>query len=116
MPSYALPYEVNVVSFSAEPAADQRSRVLGSALATYVVPYGNGRWARANLDREPHLLGEGTTADGASVVLKGLPATGFMVYNVINSNAQPGKLANYSGLFPHRADVSCSGAAEGCIP
>jgi hypothetical protein len=111
---YALPYEVNVVSFAAEPAADQRSQVLGSALATYVTPYGNSGWAQMNLnpEREPHLLREGTTAAGASVVLEGLPVVGFMVYNVINSNAQPGKLANYSGLFPHRATTSCSSNAK----
>ena len=49
-------------------------------------------------------------------ITRGLPATGFMVYNIINSNAQPGKLANYSGLFPHRASLSCSGNARGCNP
>ena len=113
-PAYTLPYEVNVLSFSAEPSADQHSQVLGSALATYVAPYGSSGWAQMNLnpEREPHLLREGTTAAGTSVVLKGLPVVGFMVYNVINSNAQPGKLANYSGLFPHRATVSCTSTAS----
>jgi hypothetical protein len=112
-PKYTLPYEVNVLSFSAEPPADQHSQVLGSALATYVAPYGSSGWAQMNLnpEREPHLLREGTTAAGTSVVLKGLPVVGFMVYNVINSNAQPGKLANYSGLFSHRATTSCSSSA-----
>jgi hypothetical protein len=116
-PPKNLPYEVNALTFS-DPTATQASGVLGSALTTRVASYGNSGWAQLDLNPagEPHLLTAGTAENGTSVVLKGLPVTGFMVYNVINSNAQPGKLANYSGLFPHRANVSCSGAVAGCTP
>jgi hypothetical protein len=41
--------------------------------------------------------------------MHGLPATGFEAFNVINSDAQPGLLANYGGLFRHRASRSCTG-------
>ena len=113
LPPKTLPYEVNALTFS-DPTAQQASGVLGSALTTRVASYGNSGWAQLDLnpEGESHLLTAGSTSSGASVVLKGLPVTGFMVYNVINSNAQPGKLANYSGLFPHRATVSCTSNAS----
>jgi hypothetical protein len=41
-------------------------------------------------------------------VLHGLPVAGFMVYNIINANAAPGKLANYGGSYVHRSTVSCT--------
>ena len=53
---------------------------------------------------------------GDTVTLMGLPVTGFMAYNVINTNAQPGLLANYSGLFAHRASASCRSAGLGTSP
>lgn len=37
-------------------------------------------------------------------ILVGLPATGFWAANVINENAQPGLLSNYSIIHKHRAD------------
>ena len=37
-------------------------------------------------------------------ILVGLPATGFWAANYINADAEPGLLANYSGLHKHRAD------------
>jgi hypothetical protein len=37
-------------------------------------------------------------------ILVGLPATGFWAANYVNANAQPGLLANYSGLHKHRGD------------
>lgn len=39
--------------------------------------------------------------------LYSLPVTGFMVYNIINANAAPGRLANYGGALPHRASMLC---------
>jgi len=38
-----------------------------------------------------------------------LPMTGFMVYNIINANAAPGRLANYGGAFAHRPSIACTG-------
>lgn len=37
-------------------------------------------------------------------VLVGLPATGFWAANIVNSEAQPGLLSNYSIIHKHRAD------------
>ena len=51
---------------------------------------------------------------GNGVVMHGLPTTGFEAYNIINANAQPGLLANYGGLFRHRASRSCTGADPAC--
>jgi hypothetical protein len=34
--------------------------------------------------------------------------------NVINANAAPGKLANYSGVYRHRAHRSCTGQDPAC--
>jgi hypothetical protein len=43
-----------------------------------------------------------------AVALTGLPTVGFMVYNVVNANAQPGVLGNYGGVFAHRSTLACS--------
>jgi hypothetical protein len=48
------------------------------------------------------------------VTFNGLPVTGYAGYNVINANANPGLLANYGGLFRHRASRSCVGADPAC--
>jgi hypothetical protein len=61
-------------------------------------------------------LTEGTDSNGHSVTLYGLPVTGFMAYNVINTNAQPGLLANYSGVFANRAGVTCRSAGLSASP
>ncbi|MET0231338.1 MAG: hypothetical protein ABW186_10445 [Rhodanobacteraceae bacterium] len=44
--------------------------------------------------------------NGHEILLRGLPVTGFMVYNIVNASASPGVLANYSGAFPHRRTVT----------
>jgi hypothetical protein len=36
-----------------------------------------------------------------------------MVYNIINANAAPGRLANYGGAFAHRASVAHSQVPAG---
>ncbi|HEY6941428.1 hypothetical protein, partial [Dokdonella sp.] len=99
-----LPYLVNVVSFSAPD--DRASGVLGSMLVTHVAAFSEAGTMTLDLAHggdESHAL---TAPDGR--VLHGLPATGFMVYNIINANAAPGKLANYGGTFPYRSTVSCT--------
>ncbi|GAA0714178.1 hypothetical protein [Dokdonella soli] len=104
----SLPYEVNVISFlaSSDPNAGKTSGVFGSKLVSNIPPYGGAGWMQLDLASGDggHALRPAANGD----VLHGLPVTGFMVYNVINANAQPGKLANYGGLFSHRAGVSCS--------
>jgi hypothetical protein len=108
-----LPYEVNVLSFTDASSTDA-STVFGSALFKQVAGYGNEGWARLDFSGNGHLLDPGTTPAGADAVLQGLPVTGFMAYNIVNANVTAGVLANYGGIFRHRAHRSCTGADPAC--
>jgi len=33
------------------------------------------------------------------VCVSGTPEIGFLAYNLVNGNAQPGRLANYGGIY-----------------
>ena len=55
------------------------------------------------VEAESHERGA-ASADGDQY--EGLPVTGFEAVNVINANAAPGQLANYSGFFKHRGSRS----------
>lgn len=105
----SLPYEVNVISFLSNTGVGDPSGVLGSFLRPNINPFSDAGWLRLDLNpaAEPHFLPGGVTATGTAT-LNGLPATGHMGYNIINANAQPGALANYGGLFRHRASRSCT--------
>jgi hypothetical protein len=113
-PNY-LSYEVNVVGFL-DAASGTPSGVLGSvSLASYygsppyLSPRSDAGWAAIDLfsgDGE-HVL-PGTLSTGEDVSLHGLPVVGFMVYNVVNANAQPGVLGNYGGAFAHRSTLACA--------
>ena len=105
----SLPYEVNVISFLTDTATGDPSGVFGSLLRPNITPFGDAGWLRLGLNDaiEPHALAGGVTPTGVAT-LNGLPATGHMGYNIINANAQPGQLANYGGLFRHRASRSCT--------
>jgi hypothetical protein len=113
VPLPILAYEVNVVSFLSTPAQGSVSGVFGSNLAYLnILPFGEDGYVALDLasgDGETHSLPGGVDAQGMPVVLRGLPVAGFMAYNIINSNAQPGMLANYGGAFPHRTTFSCVG-------
>jgi hypothetical protein len=112
----ALPFEVNVISFLTDTAAGDPSGVFGSLLRPNIKPYGDAGWLMLDLASGDggHALPGGVDPTGADVTFNGLPVTGFMGYNVINENANPGLLANYSGLFRHRASRSCVGAVAAC--
>ena len=111
----ALPYEVNVISFLNDATAGGTSGVFGSVLRPNITPYGTDGWLALDLATGDggHALPGGTTAAGAPITLEGLPATGYMGFNVINANVTAGVLANYGGLFRHRASRSCSGGDAG---
>jgi hypothetical protein len=105
-----LPYEVNIITFTNESIPE--SAVFGSNLFKSIAPFGLGGWARielANGDAGAHHLDGGVSPSEGAVVIPGLPATGFYAQNVINENANPGLLANYSGVWRHRAHRSCVG-------
>ncbi len=113
VPPPLLAYEVNVVSFQSTQGSV--SGVFGSKLTSLdIPPFGDGYAALdlASGDGSHALLG-GVDGQGAPVLLRGLPVTGFMAYNIINTNAQPGMLANYGGAFAHRTTFSCVGG-QGC--
>jgi hypothetical protein len=115
-----LPYQVNVIPFvqDAVPSAGAPSGVFGSLLtAVNIPPYDSAGAVTLDLtsgDGGLHQLPGGIDTQGGAVVLRGLPVTGFMSYNIINTQAQPGRLANYGGAFPHRATMSCIGPAAEC--
>jgi len=115
LPLPALTYEVNVVAWNNEFIPGTPSGVFGSTLTNLFIPTnsdeGNMVLQFSNDPTQPPSLPGGEDAQGANVSLQGLPVTGFMAYNVINANAQPGMLANYSGVFPHRSTVSCQGGS-----
>lgn len=67
----------------------------------------NEGWVRMVLGdpAENFMFTDLVSADPAEPnILVGLPATGFWAANYINENAEPGMLANYSGIHRHRAD------------
>lgn len=108
-----LSYEVNVLSFSATSVTS--STVFGSKLFKALAPYGNDGWTKLDLTGTAgsHALSDGVSAAGP-VTLLGLPAVGFYANNVINANAQPGLLSNYSGVWRHKAHRSCTGQDPAC--
>ncbi|MBO9665081.1 hypothetical protein [Dokdonella sp.] len=112
-----LRYQVNVVSFLADPPTGTPSGVLGSRLTANAKPFRAEGWMQIDLAYGDggHSLNRGQLPDGSSVYLLGLPATGFMAYNVINTQAQPGKLSNYSGTFAHRSQMACIGNVGPCL-
>jgi len=121
IPPLYLAYEVNVMSYvpgSSTPAtpftSGTPSRVLGSTL-TYSAfdPIGSSGFTRLDLfsGDGDHILPGGVAPDGEPLSVYGLPVVGFMIYNIINTDAQPGLLANYGGLFAHKATTACVGAA-----
>jgi hypothetical protein len=117
-PPATLPYEVNALSVGDVPA-DGASRVLGSSLLAGVMPAagdaGNIALRLSGVANARTLAGGIDAESGVEVRLHGLPVSGFMVYNVINANAEPGVLANYSGAFPHRRTTDCTGNTPDCV-
>lgn len=112
LPFPSLPYQVNAISFMAQPGVPLVSGVLGSRLTTTLAPHGAGGTVELDLASSDygdfgHAL-SGNTVDGqiGTVTLYGLPVSGFMVYNIVNANAQVGSLANYGGLFRHAQRTS----------
>jgi hypothetical protein len=110
-----FPYEVNTFGFLADGTPQGTpSGVLRSRLSMFYqnpvggLPRGDAGWA--DIDLFPgdggHIF-PGTLSTGEPVLIEGLPVIGFMVYNVVNANAQPGVLGNYGGAFAHRTTLTC---------
>jgi hypothetical protein len=113
--SVTLSYVVNVLPIDNRITQALVSNVFGSTLTPFAIPpFGDDGQIVLRLDAPTHELPGGIDIDGNEIALVGLPVTGFMAYNVINTNAQPGLLANYSGLFRHRSTTACTGDIDGC--
>jgi hypothetical protein len=114
-PQPDLAYQVNVLAFL--PPSLSLSSVFGSQLATSIVadpfdyglaelPMSESGWLKLEfnaVDPGMHMLSAGDADSSTQVRLIGLPVVGFMAYNIINSQAAPGRLANYGGTFRHRS-------------
>jgi hypothetical protein len=111
----SLSYAVDVLPIDNAVTQALVSGVFGSTLTPFAIPpYGDNGQIVLRFGASPHQLPGGIDAAGNEIALIGLPVTGFMAYNVINTNAQPGMLANYSGLFRHRSTTACVGSVDGC--
>jgi hypothetical protein len=107
-----LPFQVNVVNFVRDSEIGTPSAVLGSVLTTpylsqFLSPSPNFTSGWMQMRFNPHALPGGVTGSNDAVALSGLPMVGFMVYNVVNANAEPGILGNYGGAFAHRSTLDC---------
>jgi len=106
-PGFGFCFESSVLTFN------QSASVLGSQLlagdasrirspfGTDDIPFTSGHLL-VDLLSPTHSL---TSSNG--YVLVGLPAFGFLARSYINANVTAGVLANYSGLLPHRASLTC---------
>jgi hypothetical protein len=120
----AFSWQVNVLGFLADDTpAQSPSGVLGSRLSVFWrtgysrPPRPNAGWLTIDLESGDggHQLPGGTTPHLDDTTLAGLPVTGFMVYNVVNANAQPGVLGNYGGAFAYRSAEHCYSADAACL-
>jgi hypothetical protein len=128
VPGTNLCWEANIFTFNqfARRSAGEPSAILGATyyenfetspvfgpdgLPGTTERFGAG-WARLNF-----FVQDENQADGISIhrmlslpeaggfnMIEGLPVTGFWAVKGTNANAQPGLLAQYSGLFHHRGD------------
>jgi hypothetical protein len=109
----SLSYDVNVISFLTNTAPSAPSGVFGSLLNTNIAPSAESGTMR--LDAGRHRLATDTSGFYFPLMgfgggnLFGYAVTGFMAYNIINANAQPGRLANYGATFRHRMTACING-------
>jgi hypothetical protein len=105
--SNALCEETNVIAFS---QAGSSTAILGTSFNVALgidAPFSDG-WLQISFPTnsttgaDPGFIAADLTGSLDGDTYFGLPTTGFEAINVINSNAQPGKVANYSGFFKHR--------------
>ena len=93
-------YEANVLEFNRDTATTGASAILGSNNTTHLAtPFENG-WV--NLGFSQSTSNGVSNPGGVTQTYAGLPVTGFALQKYTNSGAQPGLLAQYGGLFPHR--------------
>ena len=101
----ALCYESNVVTF--DQAGATETTILGARRSVNIeTPFEFGWVSMAFPDAVDMSDEDGDTYTG-------LPAIGFWSQLFVNNNAEPNRVANYSGLFRHRADRTCTNVTLG---
>jgi hypothetical protein len=97
-------FETSILTFNTSESVLKSQLTVGDE-STITAPFKSGHVA-ASLSE--HLLTPATNGD----VFAGLPAFGFLARSYVNANVTAGVLANYSGLVPHRASVTCTNPAN----
>ena len=95
----------NAVTFAQPDEVGEPSGVFGSELVAYLYPYADAGHVLlpAALTRTLEAEDLGPLARGR-VCVRGLPEIGFLAYNLVNANAQPGRLSNYGGVYRDQWD------------
>lgn len=97
---FHLDYAVNAITFAQPEDVGDPSGVFGSRLVAYLYPYAEAGHVLLPDALTRTLEGEdGGPLQRGRVCVKGLPEIGFLAYNLVNANAQPGRLANYGGVY-----------------
>ena len=95
--------EANVIEFlAAGSASTGTSAILGSTNLATIGSFESG-WARLTFAQ--------SVDDASGWTYTGLPLAGFAVQQYTNANAEPGVLAQYAGLFNHKASVNITSTA-----
>ena len=97
-PGPCLPWEVTVVEVEGSSA---KQTVLASGNAVNLPLEFDQGWLRVRFNDSGHVL---TSDDG--VTFEGLPVIGFAAMRFIDGDISDGVLANYTGLFNHKATRS----------
>jgi hypothetical protein len=116
-----LSYEVNTIAVRAGgyPFIGPSGVFASNQLSLTIPPQHEAGMIAVNLSsgdmqHSLHVLSGGRDADGNPVSLHGLPITGFVAYDIVNTNVQQSVLANYSGVFPFRETLGCDGPIDDC--
>ena len=97
---FHLDRAVNVIAYATPDQTDSPSGVLASRLTAYLYPYSESGHTRLQPYRLRAMEGvDRSPLQQGRVCVSGVPEVGFLAYNLVNSNAQPGRLANYGGIY-----------------
>ena len=108
---FQLPYSTTIISFLRD--GGSTSGVFGSSLNVNLVPTADTGTMRIEMPYDHAQTGAGDSFKGLAYdngALYGSPVIGFMAYNIVNANAQPGLLGNYGAVSEHRR-TTCGSSA-----
>ncbi|WP_395680628.1 hypothetical protein [Dokdonella sp.] len=97
---FHLDRAVNVIAYATPDQANGASGVFASRLMAYLYPFGESGHTRLQPYRLRAMEGvDRSPLQQGRVCVSGTPEIGFLAYNLVNGNAQPGRLANYGGIY-----------------